>query len=76
MTPTEQLLRDRYGGPFLTLENAAEVLKRRPNALRVLMNSNRGDPVLAARLRTCRVRHGRRVLFKLCDFARLIVDEA
>lgn len=76
MTPTEDLLVRKYGGPFLTLEEAADVLKRRPNSLRVLMNSGKGDTTLAEKLRTCRVKYGRRVMFKLSDFARLVVDEA
>lgn len=75
MTPTEQLIAAKYGGPLLRLEEVAEILGRRPNAIRTLINQGNGDPVLAQRLRECQVRLGRRVMFRMNRLAKMI-DEA
>lgn len=75
MTPTEELLTAKYGGPLLKIETVAEILGRRPNSIRTLINNGNGDQDLARKLRACRIRLGRRVMFRLNDLARLI-DEA
>jgi len=75
MTSTEEILLAKYGSPLLRIEAVAEILGRRPNSLRVLINSDSGDKELARRLRVCRVQLGNRVMFRLNELARLI-DES
>lgn len=75
MTATELQIAQKYGAPLIPIEAVAEILGRKPNSLRVLVNHGRGDEVLAAKLRACRAQLGRRVMFRVTDIARLI-DEA
>lgn len=75
MTSTEEILLAKYGSPLLRIEAVAEILGRRPNSLRVLINSGNGDKELAHKLRGCRVQLGSRVMFRLNELARLI-DES
>ncbi|QOW24833.1 helix-turn-helix domain-containing protein [Lysobacter sp. H23M47] len=75
MTATELHITQKYGAPLIPIEAVAEILGRKPNALRVLVNQGRGDGELAVKLRACRAQLGRRVMFRTADIARLI-DEA
>ena len=75
MTSTVDLIAERYGAPLIPIEAVAEILRRKPNALRMLVNSGHGDEELASKLRSCQARLGRRVMFRVVDIARLI-DEA
>ena len=58
MTSTEELLITKYGGPLLRIEAVAEILGRRPNSLRMLINNGNGNEELARKLRGCRVQLG------------------
>jgi len=75
MSPTEAQIANQYGAPLISLEAVAEILGRKPNSLRILINQGRGDELLASKLRACRAQLGRRVMFRVTDIARLI-DEA
>lgn len=75
MSPTEAHIASQYGAPLIPLEAVAEILGRKPNSLRILINQGRGDELLANKLRACRAQLGRRVMFRVSDIARLI-DEA
>ncbi len=75
MSPTEAHITNQYGAPLISLEAVAEILGRKPNSLRILINQGRGDELLASKLRACRAQLGRRVMFRVTDIARLI-DEA
>ena len=75
MTPTEELISQRYGAPLIRIEAVAEILGRRPGSLRMLINSGSGDQELARQLRECRVQLGKRIMFRVSGLARLI-DEA
>jgi len=75
MSPTEVQITRQYGAPLIPLEAVAEILGRKPNSLRILINQGRGDKELGDRLRSCRAQLGRRVMFRVADIARLI-DEA
>lgn len=75
MGQTELHISQLYGAPLITLEAVAEILGRKPNSLRILINQGRGDEALAKKLRACRAHLGRRVMFRVADIARLI-DEA
>lgn len=75
MTSTEEILLAKYGAPLLKIEAVAEILGRRPASLRMLINGGNGDRELATKLRSCRVRLGNRVMFRLNELARMI-DEA
>lgn len=75
MSPTEVQIAHQYGAPLISLEAVAEILGRKPNSLRILINQGRGDELLASKLRACRAQLGRRVMFRVADIARLI-DEA
>nr|WP_233787600.1 hypothetical protein [Pseudomonas yangonensis] len=64
MTVEETLL-NRYGGsPLLSLEQLAEVLHRSKNGLRISLSS---DNELSAKLRSCKVKIGRRIYFTLAS---------
>ncbi|TAN05068.1 MAG: DNA-binding protein [Rhodanobacteraceae bacterium] len=69
---TEEMILSRYGGPLLTYEQVAELLHRSPGGLRITL-CRRGE--LPDRLRECRVRIGRRVLFRVSGLVH-IVDAA
>lgn len=75
MTTTESHIASQYGSPLIPLEAVAEILGRKPNSLRILINQGRGDEQLATKLRACRAHLGRRVMFRVTDIARMI-DEA
>lgn len=68
---TEEIILAKYGGPLLSFAQVAELLHRSPNGLRITLYRSGSLP---DRLRECRVRIGRRVLFRAADVARL-VDE-
>ncbi|MFC4526238.1 DNA-binding protein [Dyella halodurans] len=72
MTRTEELLFDRYGSPLLPLDAVAEILGRSTNGLRVSLSSNNE---MACKLRSAKVKLGRRIYFRMSEIARLI-DEA
>jgi hypothetical protein len=75
MSQTEIQISRQYGAPLIPLEAVAEILGRKPNSLRILINQGRGDEQLATKLRACRAHLGRRVMFRVTDIARMI-DEA
>jgi predicted transcriptional regulator of viral defense system len=75
VSQTELHISQQYGAPLITLEDVAEILGRKPNSLRMLINQGRGDKVLGDKLRACRAHLGRRTMFRVSDIARLI-DEA
>lgn len=75
MTSTEAQIAHQYGAPLIPLEAVAEILGRKPNSLRILINQGRGDEILVTKLRASRAQLGRRVMFRVADIARLI-DEA
>lgn len=73
MTMTEKMLLDRFGGsPLLSTQQVAQILHRSPEGLRITMSSS--SP-LAARLRSCKLKIGRRVYFRVTSIAQLI-DES
>lgn len=65
---TEEMILAKYGGPLLTYEQVAELLHRSPAGLRITMCRNGR---LSELLRDCRVRIGRRVLFRVSGVARI-----
>ena len=70
---TEQLtniLTDRYG-PFLTINQLAEVLDRSPNGLRISLQK---DGVLSRQLNGARKKIGRRVYFNAISIAEIMTD--
>ena len=75
MGPTESQIARQYGHPLITTDAVASILGRSAGSIRALINQGRGDAELAAKLRACRARIGRRVMFRVSDIARLI-DEA
>ncbi|CAH0261698.1 hypothetical protein SRABI70_03230 [Pseudomonas sp. Bi70] len=71
MTVEETLL-NRYGGsPLLSLEQLAEVLHRSKDGLRISLSS---DNEMSAKLRSCKVKIGRRIYFKTSAIARVIEE--
>lgn len=66
---TEEILLGRFGSPLLTLSQLAAVLDRSPQGLRISMI---GTNDLAIRLKSCRVKIGRRIFFKVSGIAQLI----
>lgn len=73
ITTTEKMLLDRFGGsPLLSTQQVAQILHRSPEELRITISSN--SP-LAERLRSCKLRIGRRVYFRVSSIAQLI-DES
>jgi hypothetical protein len=71
MTVEETLL-NRYGGsPLLSLEQLAEILHRSKDGLRISLSH---DNELSHKLRTCRVKIGRRIYFKTAAVARVIEE--
>lgn len=68
---TEELIAAKYG-PLLSVVQVADLLNRTPAGLRVTLCRS-GD--LSDRLRECRVRIGRRVMFRVTDLAKML-DEA
>jgi len=75
MGRTEAQIAQQYGAPLISIDAVAEILGRKPNSLRILINQGRGDKVLGDKLRACRAQLGRRTMFRVVDIARLI-DEA
>lgn len=71
-TTTEQILINKYG-PILTLVQAAGVLNRSAQGLRVGL---RGDSLLARRLQSARRKIGRRLYFNAVDLAKILDNEA
>lgn len=69
---TEELILAKYGRPLLNLTELADLLNRSPGGLRITL-CRAGD--LSDRLRGCRARIGRRVMFRVTDLARML-DEA
>lgn len=68
----EMLLRKTGGSPLISLTEMAEILRRSPDGLRVVLGT---DCELSRQLNPHRKRIGRRVFFDLGAVARLI-DEA
>lgn len=66
---TEEMILARYGGPLLTYEQVAELLHRSPGGLRITMCRSGS---LSERLRECRVRIGRRVLFRVTGLVEIV----
>ncbi len=69
---TEEMIFAKYGQPFLNLEQVAELLGRSPTGLQATMYREGG---IEERLRTCRVKFGRRSMFRVTDLAK-VLDEA
>ncbi|WP_370628196.1 DNA-binding protein [Bordetella sp. BOR01] len=73
VTTTEKMLLDRFGGsPLLSTQQVAEILHRSPEGLRITMS---GNTDVAQLLRSCKLKIGRRVYFRVSSIAQLI-DEA
>lgn len=68
---TEELILHKYGRPLLNYEQIADLLDRTPGAIRLMLYR---PGTINDQLRRCRVRIGKRVLFRVADVARL-VDE-
>lgn len=66
---TEQLILAKYGRALLNIEQVADLLDRSPGGLRITLCQS-GD--LGAKLRECRARIGRRVLFRVTDLAKML----
>lgn len=69
---TDELILAKYGRPLLNVDQVADLLDRSPGGLRITLT--REGP-FSDKLRECRVRVGRRVLFRVPDLARMI-DES
>lgn len=70
MKSAEEMLLMRYNGaPLLTLEEIAEVFRRKPQGLRVTLGR---DNELSRQLATARKKVGRRVLYKTSVVAQLV----
>jgi hypothetical protein len=69
---TEELILVKYGRPLLNFDQVADLLDRSPSGLRITLCRS-GD--LGDRLRECRARIGRRVMFRVADLAKML-DEA
>lgn len=72
LTTLEMLLRKTGGSPLISLAEMAEVLRRSPDGLRVVLGT---DCELSRQLNPHKKRLGRRVFFDLGAVAKLI-DEA
>lgn len=72
LSTIEVLLRKTGGSPLISLTEMAEILRRSPDGLRVVLGT---DCELSRQLNPHRKRIGRRVFFDLSAVARLI-DEA
>ena len=72
LTTVEMLLRKTGGSPLISLTEMAEILRRSPDGLRVVLGT---DCELSRQLNPHRKRIGRRVFFDLGAVAKLI-DEA
>lgn len=66
---TEELILTKYGRPLLNFEQVADLLDRSPAGLRITLCRS-GE--VSDRLRDCRVKIGRRVLFRVADLARML----
>ena len=66
---TEELILAKYGRPLLNLEQVADLLDRSPGGLRITLCRS-GD--LSTKLRECRARIGRRVMFRVADLAKML----
>lgn len=66
---TEELILTKYGRPLLNLNQVADLLDRSPRGLRITLCRS-GD--FGDRLRKCRAKIGRRVMFRVADLARLL----
>ncbi len=71
MSKMEEMLVSRYG-VLLSLADCAALLNRSAEGLRVTLHT---DQELSRKLRTAKVKIGRRILFKATELAR-ILDEA
>ncbi|MEK0233841.1 hypothetical protein [Ralstonia pseudosolanacearum] len=71
MSKMEEMLVSRYG-VLLSLADCAALLNRSAEGLRVLLYK---DLEISRKLRTARVKIGKRTLFKATELAR-IIDEA
>ena len=70
---TEELLLQHYGTPLLTLQQAASLLDRSANGLRLTLG---GKNAIAEGLGPARRKIGRRVLFSVADVSRFIDSTA
>jgi len=66
---TEELILAKYGRPLLNFDQVADLLDRSPGGLRITL-TRQGR--LSDRLRKCRVKIGRRVLFRVPELARML----
>jgi hypothetical protein len=72
MATTHKVLLDRFG-LLLNYAQLAEVLKRRPDGLRLSLCRPKGE--CEQRVGAARVRIGRRVLFDTAEIAKLIDEQ-
>lgn len=66
---TEEIILAKYGGPLLSYDQVAELLHRSPGGLRITL-CRHGE--LPEQLRKCRVRIGRRVLFRVSGLVDIV----
>lgn len=69
---TEEFLLKEYGSPILSLLQLSKILDRSPDGLRITMS---GNSELAKKLRTAKVKIGRRIFFRTSKVAEFI-DQA
>ena len=72
-TTVEILLRMTGGSPLVTLTEMAEILRRTPDGLRVILSR---DCEISRQLNPLKKRIGRRIFFDLVAVARFIDDAA